>query len=71
MEEKHGEAIVKPINALAFNRKYNTAMTCGGDGVVKTWNIEKKSAYFTSKTFPLPIQTGDFQDSGDLLAYVV
>jgi len=55
VDEKHGEAIAKPINGIAFNKKHNTAVTFGGDGILKTFNIDTKKVLFTSNTFPLPI----------------
>jgi len=55
VDEKHGEAIAKPINGIAFNKKHSTAVTFGGDGVLKTWNTESKAVYLTHPSFPMPI----------------
>ena len=42
-------AEVYPVNGIAFNKKYNTFCTYGGDGVVTIWNKDVKSKYRTYK----------------------
>lgn len=66
---KQGECFT--VNAFAFNQKFNTLASFGGDGLYITWNKDHKTKYKTSKKFPSPVTTGDFSWDGALLAYAI
>jgi len=39
---RNSECLVYPVNAISFNRKYNTFATVGSDGVFNFWDKESK-----------------------------
>ena len=51
--------MVSAVNGIAFNKKHNTLMTYGGDGVFCIWNKDTKSKYKNSKKMVSPITAGD------------
>lgn len=59
------------MNGFTFNKKYNTFASYGSDGVITTWNKDKKSKYRSSNAFPSPICAADFNDDGTCLCYAI
>lgn len=59
------------VNGFAFNKKYNTFASYGGDGTYVTWNKDTKSKYRSSEPFPEPIVAADFTEDATLFAYAI
>ena len=64
-------ADVYSLNAIAFNKAYNTFVTIGSDGHFFTWNKDTKSKYKSSKKFPGPLTACDFSEDGKMLVYAI
>lgn len=60
---------VYAVNDIAFNPKYGTFVTAGGDGCFTLWDKDNKSKLKTSKSENISITACDISESGILLAY--
>ena len=45
-----------PINALAFQQKYELLFSCGSDGTVRAWDTKTKSLVFLLQVSHLPVR---------------
>ena len=59
-EKTGGDPIIYAVNAMSFNRVYDTFATCGSDGTWVIWNKDTKSRYKSSNKSPMPITAACF-----------
>jgi mRNA export factor len=67
--EKTSDGDVYTVNAISFNKKFNTFCTVGSDGTFTIWNKDSKSRYKMSKPAPLGMTACAFNDEATLLAF--
>ena len=60
--------MIYPVNALAFNAKYGTFATGGGDGVVNIWDGEHKKRICQISGYATSISALAFNAQADMLA---
>lgn len=63
-----GKDVIYPVNALAFNSKYGTFATGGGDGVVSIWDGEHKKRISQITGYETSISALAFNAQADMLA---
>ncbi len=59
---------VYPVNAIAFNPRFTTFASGGGDGIVNVWDGFNKKRLRQYSPYPTSISSLSFNVKGDLLA---
>ncbi|PSC76632.1 mitotic checkpoint [Micractinium conductrix] len=63
-----GKDLVFPVNAIAFNRRFGTFVTGGGDGVVSFWDGENKKRLHQVPGYPTSVAAMAFNGAATQLA---
>lgn len=63
-----GKDVVYPVNSIAFNKKWGTFATGGGDGAVNVWDGNNKKRLTQISRYPTSVAAMAFNSEGSLLA---
>jgi cell cycle arrest protein BUB3 len=67
-KSESGQEQIYPVNAIAFNKEYNTFATGGSDGVVNIWDPFNKKRLCQFHPYPAGIVSLAFDSTGSKLA---
>jgi cell cycle arrest protein BUB3 len=64
--------VAHPVNAIAFNKRYGTFVTGGGDGVTNVWDgMARKRVGKPTAPYPTSVSALAFSEDSDMLAVAV
>eukprot|EP00357_Protocruzia_adherens_P033438 CAMPEP_0114979524 /NCGR_PEP_ID=MMETSP0216-20121206/4418_1 /TAXON_ID=223996 /ORGANISM="Protocruzia adherens, Strain Boccale" /LENGTH=336 /DNA_ID=CAMNT_0002340857 /DNA_START=30 /DNA_END=1040 /DNA_ORIENTATION=+ len=70
-ESPEGQTLIYPINAIAFNKKYETFATGGSDGIVNVWDASRRKKIWKSRMFHTSVSALSFNKECDKMAIAV